>query len=112
MFVKGIFVESPIFDNNRQKYLNDGEYLYLQNDLLANPKVGAVIQGTGGLRKVRVSAKGKGKRGGARVIYYYFDNFKRFYLLTIYAKNEVTDLSTGERQQLKIFMEAWKNEQA
>ena len=110
--MKGTFVESPIFDNNRQKYLNDGEYLYLQNDLLANPKVGAVIQGTGGLRKVRVAARGKGKRGGARVIYYYFDNFKRFYLLTIYAKNEVTDLSTGERQQLKIFMEAWKNEQA
>lgn len=110
--MKGIFVESPIFDNNRQKYLNDNEYLYLQNDLLANPKVGAVIQGTGGLRKVRVAAKGKGKSGGARVIYYYFNNFNRFYLLTIYAKNEVTDLSTSERQQLKVFMEAWKNEQA
>ncbi len=109
--MKGIFVESPVFDNNRQKYINDDEYLYLQNELLANPKVGVVIQGTGGLRKIRVAAKGKGKRGGARVIYYYFDNFKRFYLLTIYAKNEMTDLSPSERQQLKLFMEAWKYEQ-
>ena len=110
--MKGIFVESPIFENYRQKYINDDEYLYLQNELLANPKVGLVIKGTSGLRKIRVAAKGKGKRGGARVIYYYFDNFKRFYLLTLYAKNEVTDLSPGERQQLKIFMEVWKNEQA
>ncbi len=110
--MKGIFVESPIFDKHRQKYINDDEFLHLQNEILASPKVGAVIQGTGGLRKIRVASKGKGKRGGARVIYYYFDNFKRFYLLTIYAKNEVTDLSPGERQQLKTFMEAWKNEQA
>ncbi len=109
--MKGIFVESPIFNNHRQKYINDHEYHYLQNELLANPKVGNVIQGTGGLRKIRVAAKGKGKSGGARAIYYYFDNFKRFYLLTIYAKNEVTDLSPNEKQQLKIFMEAWKNEQ-
>ena len=110
--MKGIFVESPIFENHRQKYINDDEYLYLQNELLANPKIGPVIKGTGGLRKIRVAAKGKGKRGGVRVIYYYFDNFKRFYLLTLYAKNEVTDLSADERQQLKIFMEVWKNEQA
>ncbi len=110
--MKGIFVESPIFEKHRQTYINDDEFLYLQNELLANPKAHPVIQGTGGLRKIRVAAKGKGKRGGARVIYYYFDNFKRFYLLTIYAKNEVTDLSPNERQQLKVFMEDWKNEQA
>ena len=109
--MKGIFVESPIFDNHREKYLNDDEYRFLQDELITNPKVGAVIQATGGLRKVRVASKGKGKRGGARVIYYYFDNFERFYLLTIYAKNEVTDLSTSERKQLRLFMEVWKNEQ-
>lgn len=47
----------------------------LQIELLLSPETGDVIQGTGGLRKVRVAAKGKGKKGGVRVIYYYFDNF-------------------------------------
>ncbi|PHS20418.1 MAG: toxin HigB-2 [Kangiella sp.] len=110
--MKGIFVESPIFDKYRQNYLNDDEYRHFQSELLSNPKVGAVIQGTGGLRKVRVATKGKGKRSGARIIYYYFDNFKRFYLLTIYAKNEVTNLTPNERQKLKLFMLEWKNEQS
>jgi mRNA-degrading endonuclease RelE of RelBE toxin-antitoxin system len=69
------------------------------------------IQGTGGLRKIRVASKGRGKRGGSRVIYYYFDIFKRFYLLTIYAKNEITDLTPEQKRQLKIFMEVWCHEQ-
>lgn len=110
--MKGIFVESSIFEKTRQKYLSDEEYLLLQLELLVNPKVGDVIRDTGGLRKVRISAKGKGKRGGARVIYYYFDQHKRFYLLTLYAKNEITDLTKSEKNQLKVFMESWKNEQA
>jgi len=84
----------------------------LQNELLKTPTKGDVIQGTGGLRKVRVASKGKGKRGGARVIYYYLNNFKRCYLLTIYAKNGMTDLTPQEKRQLKVFMEAWVNEQA
>ena len=109
--VKGIFIESQLFGNHRHKYINDDEYRMLQIELLLNPKIGDVIQATGGLRKVRVAAKGKGKRGGARVIYYYYDNFNRFYLLTIYAKNEVTDLTSDEKHQLKLFMETWKNEQ-
>ncbi len=70
-----------------------------------------ISKDTDGLRKTRVAAKGKGKRGGARVIYCCLDDFKRFYLLTIYAKNEIADLSPKERQQLQLFMEAWKNEQ-
>lgn len=109
--MEGIFVESRLFDKYRQNYLADEEYQELQIELLLNPKSGDVIKGTGGLRKVRVAIKGKGKRGGARVIYYYFDLHKRFYLLTIYAKNEVTELTSGEKHQLKIFMEEWKNEQ-
>jgi len=71
-----------------------------------------VIQGTGGLRKIRVAIKGTGKRGGSRVIYYYFDQYERFYLLTIYSKNEMSDLSTDQKKQLKIFMEVWCNEQS
>lgn len=64
---------------------------------MAKPKQGDVIQGTGGLRKILVASKGKGKRGGSRVIYYFFDEIKRFYLLTIYGKNEMADLSADQR---------------
>ncbi len=110
--MKGIFIESSIFEKYRQKYLSDYQYLVLQLELLTNPVLGDVIRGSGGLRKVRVSTQGKGKRGGARVIYYYFDKHRRFYLLTIYAKNEVTDLTKKETNQLKQFMESWKNEQS
>ena len=109
--MKGIFVESQLFDKHRRKYLHDDAYRALQIELLLNPRSGDVIQGTGGLRKVRVASKGKGKRGGARIIYYYLDEYKRFYLLTIYAKNEIVDLTSDEKQQLNSFMEAWKNAQ-
>ena len=78
---------------------------------MANPKQGDVIQGTGGLRKVRIAGRGKGKRGGSRVIYYYFDEKRRFYLLTIYGKNEMSDLNAEQKKQLKAFMEVWRNEQ-
>lgn len=110
--MKGIFIESSIFEKLRSDYLTDEGFRTLQNELLENPKVGDVIQGTGGLRKVRVSIKGKGKRGGARIIYYHFDAMGRFYLLTIYAKNEMTDLTQEQKRQLRTFMEVWRDEQA
>jgi mRNA-degrading endonuclease RelE of RelBE toxin-antitoxin system len=91
--------------------LSDEEYSRFQSELLANPYQGNLIQGTGGLRKIRVGMKGKGKRGGGRIIYYYFDNKNRFYLLTIYAKNEMEDLSSEQKRQLKYFMEEGVNEQ-
>nr|MDC2856015.1 type II toxin-antitoxin system RelE/ParE family toxin [Ningiella sp. W23] len=71
--MKSLFVESSIFEKYRELYLSDDEYRLFQADLMVNPKQGDVIQGTGGLRKVRVASKGKGKRGGSRVIYYYLD---------------------------------------
>ncbi len=109
--MKSLFVESSIFEKYRELYLSDDEYRLFQADLMVNPKQGDVIQGTGGLRKVRVASKGKGKRGGSRVIYYYLDDKRRFYLLTIYSKNEVTDLTSDQKKQLKEFLEVWRNEQ-
>ncbi|AYM87405.1 MULTISPECIES: type II toxin-antitoxin system RelE/ParE family toxin [Pseudoalteromonas] len=109
--MKSLFVESSIFEKYRELYLSDDEYRLFQADLMVNPKQGDVIQGTGGLRKVRVASKGKGKRGGSRVIYYYLDDKRRFYLLTIYSKNEVTDLTADQKKQLKEFLEVWRNEQ-
>jgi len=109
--MEAIFVESPIFDRLRPDYLSDDEFRELQKILLAQPTIGAVIQGTGGLRKIRFGIKNKGKRSGSRIIYYYFDVKKRFYLLTIYAKNEVGDLTSKQKKHLKEFMEVWRNEQ-
>jgi len=109
--MKAIFIESTIFERIRSNYLSEEEFRNLQLALLSNPKSGSGIQGTGGLRKIRFGAKGKGKRGGIRVIYYFLDKKDRFYLLTLYSKNEVTDLSTSQKSNLKQFMEAWQNEQ-
>ena len=110
--MKSLFVESSIFEKYRELYLSDDEYRLFQAELMINPKQGDVIQGTGGLRKVRVASKGKGKRGGSRIIYYYLDEKRRFYLLTIYGKSEMTDLTAVQKQQLKEFLEVWRNEQS
>ncbi|SQD77583.1 Toxin HigB-2 [Moritella yayanosii] len=112
--MKCIFVESKIFEKYRDDHLNDEEFRLFQTELMSNPKKGDVIQGTGGLRKVRVASKGKGKgkRGGSRVIYYFLDEKRRCYLLTIYGKSEVSDLTADQKKQLKAFMEVWRNEQS
>ncbi|HIH0879842.1 TPA: type II toxin-antitoxin system RelE/ParE family toxin [Vibrio cholerae] len=106
--MKSVFVESTIFEKYRDEYLSDEEYRLFQAELM----LGDVIQGTGGLRKIRVASKGKGKRGGSRIIYYFLDEKRRFYLLTIYGKNEMSDLNANQRKQLMAFMEAWRNEQS
>lgn len=108
--MKSVFVESTIFEKHRDEYLSDDEYRLFQAELMLNPHLGDVIQGTGGLHKIRVASKGKGKRGGSRIIYYFLDEKRRFYLLTIYGKNEMSDLNAIQRKQLMAFMEAWRNE--
>ena len=67
-----IFIETPVFTRRVQKILTDTEYAEFQEHLAKNPESGVVIQGTGGLRKIRIGARDRGKRGGARVVYYYF----------------------------------------
>ncbi len=109
--MNAIFVESRIFEKNRSDYLSEEEFRKLQLVLMLNPKAGAVIKGTGGLRKIRFGAKSRGKQGGVRIIYYFYDEKARFYLLTLYAKNEVTDLTNSQKEKIQQFMEDWRNEQ-
>jgi Protein of unknown function (DUF1044). len=73
---------------------------------LVNPEAGDVIEGTGGLRKVRFGDKrrGKGKRGGLRVIYYWWLGGAQFWLFTLYDKDEAADLTTEERKALKALL--------
>ena len=94
-----IFVESPQFTRAITELMDDDEYRLLQAALLGNPEAGALIVGSGGLRKIRWSLPGRGKRGGARMIYYYWVVQSRIYLLFAYSKSAKGDLT---REQVRI----------
>lgn len=96
------FIELPPFERHRQEYLDDDDFKALQDELMQNPEAGDVIAGTGGLRKLRFADKkrGKGKRGGLRVIYYWWVSADQFWLFTLYNKDEASDLSADERKIL------------
>ena len=100
------FVELPPFQRWRQDYLTDEDYRVLQNLLLENSEAGDLIQGSGGLRKVRFEYKqrGKGKRGGLRIIYYHWDEGQEFWMFTLYSKGEIADLSAAERKAFKALL--------
>lgn len=100
--MRAVFVELPPFERHRKHYLDDDAFRELQKELLVNPFSGDVIQGTGGLRKTRIGDKrrDKGKRGGVRVIYYWWREGSQYWLFTLYDKNEVKDLTDRERSTL------------
>ena len=101
--MKAIFVELPAFDRHRADYLDDDAFLGLENLLMKHPEAGDPIPGTGGLRKLRFAdaRRGKGKRGGLRVIYYWWDAGFQFWLFTLYDKDEMADLTPQQRKALK-----------
>jgi hypothetical protein len=107
--MKALFVELPPFERHRKNYLDDEALRGLQQELLANPHAGEVIQGTGGLRKMRFADehRNKGKRGGVRIIYYWWLGGSQFWLFTLYNKDEISDLTEHER---KLLANMLKNE--
>lgn len=106
--MKAVFVELPPFERFRRDYLDDEGFLRLQTMLMTDPEMGKVIEGTGGLRKTRFadSRRQKGKRGGLRVIYYFWHEGTQFWLFTIYDKDEADDLTASEKKVLKKLLEA------
>ena len=101
--MKALFVELPAFAKYRSEYLSEEAFRGLQNFLMATPEAGDVIESTGGLRKLRYAdaTRGKGKRGGLRVIYYWWVSGAQFWLFTLYNKDEMVGLSPKERKLLK-----------
>ena len=101
------FIETPIFTKELQHLLEDEEYRALQLALLFRPEQGALIPGAGGLRKLRWRQKGKGKRGGCRVIYYWDKKQETFYMLLAYGKSKQEDLTPT---QMKVLTKLVKEE--
>ena len=114
-----IFVELPSFIARWKSLgLTADDLLRLEIDLLSDPKIGAVMQGTGGVRKVRFAFENRGKSGSIRVIYIDFEVYEKIFLLTAYAKADQSSLTKKERNALKGLVELleldlgkgeWKN---
>jgi hypothetical protein len=100
-----VIIETPIFTKRIQELITDDEYRLLQTNLVNRPDVGKIIPGSGGLRKLRWSAGGHGKRGGIRSIYYWFVSQDIILLLYAYPKNEQDNLTPEQLKQLKKIVE-------
>ena len=94
-----------MFTRRVLKLMSDEDYRALQQRLVANPEVGALIRHSGGLRKVRWASVGRGKRGGVRAIYYWRRVRKMLLMLLIYGKNEQDDLTPEQLRTLKSLVE-------
>jgi mRNA-degrading endonuclease RelE of RelBE toxin-antitoxin system len=94
-----LIVETPVFTKRVLEILSDDEYRELQHFLSEHPDAGDVIPGSHGLRKLRWTVSGRGKRGGTRIIYYWLKPRDTILMLFVFKKNERSDLS---KDQLKI----------
>ena len=108
------FIEAPLFTQLLPDFLTDDEYRELQLHLSRDPEAGDMIPGTGGFRKLRWAdtRRRKGKRGGLRLIYYYFLADSQIWLMTVYDKDSVVDLSPAEKRVLKAAIERETQEHA
>lgn len=100
-----VIVETPTFTRLVMELLDDDQYRNLQALLALRPELGWVIPGGGGLRKIRWSLAGKGKRGGVRVIYYWVTKLEAILMLYIYPKNKKENLTPKELKVLRKIIE-------
>jgi len=109
-----LFIEAPAFTRNLSSYLSDDGYRRLQAALMANPEAGAVMPQAGGFRKCRWpdTRRGKGTRGGLRVIYYWFREDSQIWLMTLYGKDELKDLTAVQKRALKAAIDAERQARA
>jgi hypothetical protein len=98
--MQNTIAELPEYIKRADSLLTESECKSVINYLSEHPKAGAIIEGTGGIRKMRWSKGNKGKSGGVRVIYYYHDERIPLYLLTVFGKNEQANLTKADRNAL------------
>ena len=105
-----LFCETPIFTQRLKELASDTALSTIQNEILENPSVGATIAGTGGVRKMRAPdpSRGKGKRGGLRVLYLDLPDQEITYLIYLYGKDEAEDLTGDEKKQFKELVKVLK----
>ena len=104
------FIEAPGFTRILERYLDDDEYAKLQSYLNEHPESGVVVPGSGGVRKLRWSAEGRGKRGGLRVIYYLMLGRGQIRMLTIYGKSVRENIPAHLLKQMKEAIEDAKDD--
>ena len=100
-----LIIETPIFTQHIRQFLTDEQYRLLQQQLVTKPDTGRVIPGSGGLRKMRWSVSGRGKRGGIRIIYYWAVARGQILMLFVYPKSEQDDLTPIQLRALKRIMD-------
>lgn len=110
--MKLTFVETEVFTRRISRLRLEYDLQALQSFLLQNPEAGALDPGTGGLRKIRMTAggRGKGKRGGARVHYLFLPDLSRIYLVFVYGKDEQDTLTPTQKRELRNFVQTIKKD--
>jgi len=96
-----VILETSVFTRQITSLLSDDEYRNIQNELVTNPALGPKEPGTGGLRKVRIAAKGHGKRGGARILYFWAAHREQILMLYLFPKGTTDQLTQQQKKALK-----------
>ncbi len=98
------FIYTPMFERMTRGLLSDEALQQVELRLLTEPRAGALIAATGGVRKLRVALPGRGRSGGARIVYLYLEPKGKIYFLLPYSKNERVDLTQSEKQELRAMV--------
>lgn len=104
------FVHLPTYQRSADGIVDEVGQREIEQTLIVDPEAGDLITGTGGVRKLRVAIEARGKRGGARLIYYYRESKGRIYLILIYPKSRKDDLTSAERKAMKKLTAAIEGE--
>ena len=102
-----VIIETSVFSRLIQELMSDEDYRALQEALITRPESGDIIQGSGGLRKIRWKLEGQGKRGGIRVINYWVTADDQIRMLYVYRKTQQVDLTPKQLATLKSIVERW-----